>query len=308
MVAVVIGLICLRTSGMAFIMITLAFAQMFYFLGISLKQYGGDDGLTINARSDFGLFSLTQQHRRSTTSHSSLLVACLVLFQRLVHSRFGMVLRGCRSNERRMAALGFPTLRYKLTAYVISALVCVVAGVLLANLTKFAAPSYMAWQASGDLIVMIVLGGMGTLVGPGRRRGRAADLRGDPRRLDDALDDRARPGDRADRAHGEEGPVRLPRRSRCAARRSGRSGRMTLLEVSGLVKRFGGLTATDGVDLTVEAGEVHAVIGPNGAGKTTLINQLVGRACSPTRAASASTAATSRTEPVYRRALAGIGR
>jgi len=165
MAAVVIGLVCLRTSGMAFIMITLAFAQMFYFLCISLKQYGGDDGLTINARSDFGLFSLTS----NTVLYYFalvLLVACLVLFQRLVHSRFGMVLRGCRSNERRMAALGFPTLRYKLTAYVISALVCVVAGVLLANLTKFAAPSYMAWQASGDLIVMIVLGGMGTLVGP----------------------------------------------------------------------------------------------------------------------------------------------
>ncbi len=165
MVAVVIGLICLRTSGMAFIMITLAFAQMFYFLCISLKQYGGDDGLTINARSDFGLFSLTS----NTVLYYFalvLLVVCLVLFQRLVHSRFGMVLRGCRSNERRMAALGFPTLRYKLTAYVISALVCVVAGALLANLTKFAAPSYMAWQASGDLIVMIVLGGMGTLIGP----------------------------------------------------------------------------------------------------------------------------------------------
>ena len=165
MVAVVIGLICLRTSGMAFIMITLAFAQMFYILCISLKQYGGDDGLTIIARSDFGVFSLTSNTALYYFA-LFLLVACLVFFQRLVHSRFGMVLRGCRSNERRMAALGFPTLRYKLTAYVISALVCVVAGVLLANLTKFAAPSYMAWQASGDLIVMIVLGGMGTLVGP----------------------------------------------------------------------------------------------------------------------------------------------
>jgi branched-chain amino acid transport system permease protein len=165
LVAVVIGVVCLRTSGMAFIMITLAFAQMLYFLCISLKQYGGDDGLTIAARSDFGVFSLAS----NTVLYYfalALLVACLVVFQRLVHSRFGMVLQGCRSNERRMAALGFPTLRYKLTAYVISALVCVIAGVLLANLTKFAAPSYMAWQASGDLIVMVVLGGMGTLVGP----------------------------------------------------------------------------------------------------------------------------------------------
>ena len=164
-VAAVIGLVCLRTSGMAFIMITLAFAQMFYFLAITLKQYGGDDGLTINARSDFGLFKLANNDVLYYAAFG-VLVACLIGFRRLVHSRFGMVLRGCRSNERRMAALGFPTLRYKLTAYVISAQVCVVAGIFLANLTKFAAPSYMAWQASGDLIVMIVLGGMGTVVGP----------------------------------------------------------------------------------------------------------------------------------------------
>jgi len=164
-VAVIIGVVCLRTSGVAFIMITLAFAQMFYFLAISLKQYGGDDGLTIAARSDFGAFTLASNTVLYYTA-LGVLVACLIAFHRLVYSRFGMVLRGCRSNERRMAALGFPTLRYKLTAYVISALVCVIAGMLLANLTKFSAPSYMAWQASGDLIVMVVLGGMGTIVGP----------------------------------------------------------------------------------------------------------------------------------------------
>jgi branched-chain amino acid transport system permease protein len=163
--AIVIGLVCLRTSGVAFIMITLAFAQMVYFLAISLKQYGGDDGLSIAARSDFGLFSLAGNNALYYASFI-LLVALLVAVDRLVRSRFGMVLRGCRSNERRMAALGFPTLRYRLVAYVFSALVCVVAGMLLANLAKFTAPSYMAWQASGDLIVMIVLGGMGTIVGP----------------------------------------------------------------------------------------------------------------------------------------------
>ena len=165
LVAVVIGVVCLRTSGMAFIMITLAFAQMFYFLAISLKTYGGDDGLTIAARSDFGIFALTGNVALYYVAFALLFVVSFGC-HRLVHSRFGMVLRGCRSNERRMAALGFPTLRYKLTAYVISALVCVLAGMLLANLTKFASPSYMAWQTSGDLIVMIVLGGMGTLVGP----------------------------------------------------------------------------------------------------------------------------------------------
>jgi branched-chain amino acid transport system permease protein len=138
---------------------------MLYFLAISLKTFGGDDGLTISARSDFGLFSLRSNVALYYAAFA-VLMATLAALARLVHSRFGMVIRGGRSNERRMAALGFPMLRYKLTAYVISALVCVVAGVLLANLTKFAAPSYMAWQASGDLIVMIVLGGMGTVLGP----------------------------------------------------------------------------------------------------------------------------------------------
>jgi branched-chain amino acid transport system permease protein len=163
--AVVIGVVCLRTSGVAFIMITLAFAQMTYFLAISLKQFGGDDGLTISARSQFGIFSLTSNVALYYAAFV-LLAAALAGSAKLVHSRFGMVIRGSRSNERRMAALGFPLLRYKLTAYVISALVCVIAGMLLANLAKFAAPSYMAWQASGDLIVMIVLGGMGTVIGP----------------------------------------------------------------------------------------------------------------------------------------------
>jgi len=164
-VALVVGAICLRTSGMAFIMITLAFAQMVFFLGVSLRDYGGDDGLQIPNRSDFGLFSLAD----GTVLYYAtfvLLVGVLFLTHRLVHSRFGMVLRGCKSNERRMKALGFPTLRYKLAAYVISALVCVLAGVLLGNLTRFVAPAYMAWTVSGELIVMIVLGGLGTLFGP----------------------------------------------------------------------------------------------------------------------------------------------
>jgi len=164
-VAAVVGLVCLRTSGVAFIMITLAFAQMLFFLAVSLKQFGGDDGLTIANRSDFGLFSL---HSNAALYYAAfvVLLLCLAVLSRLVRSRFGMVLRGARANERRMAALGFPLLRYRLTAYVMSALACVVAGMLLANLTKFTSPSYMAWQASGDLIVMIVLGGMGTVVGP----------------------------------------------------------------------------------------------------------------------------------------------
>jgi branched-chain amino acid transport system permease protein len=163
--SLMVGAVCLRVAGVAFIMITLAFAQMFYFLAVGLKQYGGDDGLPITSRSDFGLFSLAD----GTVLYYTTFVVLMVFlygFHRLVQARFGMVLRGCKSNERRMLALGFPVFRYKLVAYVVSAEVCVLAGILLANLTRFASPSYMSWAVSGDLIVMVVLGGIGTLMGP----------------------------------------------------------------------------------------------------------------------------------------------
>ena len=165
MVATVIGLVCLRASGVAFIMITLAFAQMFYFMVVSLKQYGGDDGYGISRRSAFGLIDIDDNVVLYYVIYAILMLT-LLGFSRLVQSRFGMVLRGCKSNERRMKALGFPTLAFKLIAYVLSALVCILAGVLLANLTRFVTPSYMQWSVSGELVIMVVLGGMGTLVGP----------------------------------------------------------------------------------------------------------------------------------------------
>ena len=164
-VALAVGAICLRTSGMAFIMITLAFAQMLYFLAVSLRDYGGDDGMRSRAAACSARSTSTTPRVLYYLAYA-LLLAVLFGFWRLVHARFGMVLRGCRSNARRMASLGFPTLRYKLSAYVISALVCVLAGMLMANLTRFVAPSYMAWTVSGELIVMTVLGGLGTLIGP----------------------------------------------------------------------------------------------------------------------------------------------
>ena len=164
-VATVVGLICLRTGGVAFIMITLAFAQMAYYFAVGLKNYGGDDGLPIDRRSDFGALDLAN----NTVFYYlvfAVLMATLYALHRLVNARFGMVLRGSKSNRRRMAALGFDPLRYELAAYVLSALICVVAGVLLANLTNFASPSYMQWSMSGEMISMVVLGGLGTLMGP----------------------------------------------------------------------------------------------------------------------------------------------
>lgn len=165
LVGLVTGAISLRTTGIAFIMITLAFAQMFFYLFVSLKPYGGDDGLSIATRSDFGLFDLSSPTALYYTALAWVLAA-LVFTHRFVRARFGMVLQGCRVNERRMKAMGFATLRYKLTAYVIACVLCGVSGLLLANLTGFTSPAYLAWTVSGELIVMVVLGGMGTVLGP----------------------------------------------------------------------------------------------------------------------------------------------
>jgi len=159
------GAICLRTTGLGFIMITLAFAQMFYFLFVSLKYYGGDDGLSIQQRSDFRPLLNLDSNVVLYYVAFVLLAAVLYMLYRLVNSHFGMVLRGCKSNERRVKALGIPTFRYKLTAYVLSAVICGLAGVLLANLTRFASPEYMSWIRSGDLILMIVVGGVNSLMG-----------------------------------------------------------------------------------------------------------------------------------------------
>ena len=164
--ALVIGALSLRTRGVYFIMITLAFAQMVYYVGVSLSRYGADDGLTIHRRSDFaGLINLSNK----TLFYYlclALLLGTVYLVWRLVNSRFGMVVQGARSNINRMRAIGFPSYRYQLTCFVIAGTICGLAGVLLANFTDFISPAVMHWTRSGDLIVMVVLGGMGTPFGP----------------------------------------------------------------------------------------------------------------------------------------------
>ena len=165
LVGFVTGWVSLRTSGISFIMITLAFAQMFYYLFVSLKAYGGDDGLSIASRSDFGLLSLGHA---ATLYYVALacVVGDLIWTSRMVRAPYGMVLQGCRMNETRMRALGYPTRRYKLSAYVLACVLAGVAGLLYANLTGYASPAYLSWTVSGELIVMVVLGGMGTVAGP----------------------------------------------------------------------------------------------------------------------------------------------
>jgi branched-chain amino acid transport system permease protein len=162
----VVGALCLRARGVYFIMITLAFAQMIYYVAVGLDRYGGDDGLTIYRRSQFaGLIDLSGKVQFYYLC-LALLIAAIFIISRLVNSRFGMVIQGSRSNDRRMQAIGFPTFRYRLAGFVIAGMMCGLAGALLANHTDFISPAMMHWTRSGDLIVMIVLGGMGSLFGP----------------------------------------------------------------------------------------------------------------------------------------------
>jgi branched-chain amino acid transport system permease protein len=163
--AVLTGIVCLRTRGVYFIMITLAFGQMAFFTASSLAPYGGDDGLTIAARSTFAGFPLI----RGDGAFYYLVFACLLgsyLFCRaLVASRFGRVLRGAKENSVRMAAIGFDVYRFQLATYVIAGALAGLSGFLLANATEFVSPAYMSWQRSGELIVMVLLGGLGSLNG-----------------------------------------------------------------------------------------------------------------------------------------------
>jgi branched-chain amino acid transport system permease protein len=164
--ALIVGLLSLRTRGLYFIMITLAFAQMIYYVAMGLDRYGGDDGLTIYKRSQFG--GLIDLNNKMLFYYLCflLLLASIYLVARIIHSRFGLVIRGARSNERRMRAIGFPTFRYRLVCFVIAGGLCGFAGALLANHTNFISPALMHWTRSGDLIVMVVLGGLGSLFGP----------------------------------------------------------------------------------------------------------------------------------------------
>jgi branched-chain amino acid transport system permease protein len=174
LVGLVIGVLSLRTGGLYFIMITFAFSQMIYYLIISLEPYGGDDGMNID-RSDFGFFNLNQnlfgpsEGSRDMQLIYYLTLAMLIvsvwILRRFVNSRFGMVLRGSQSNDPRMQSIGFPTFRYRLTGFVIAGAICGVGGALWANHQEFVTPEYMHWFRSGEIMVMVIAGGMGSIFG-----------------------------------------------------------------------------------------------------------------------------------------------
>lgn len=159
------GTICLRTKSVYFIMITLAFGQMIYFVAGSLSPYGGDDGLTLKLRSTLFGFPILQNDRALYYVALLFLLASYLFCRSVVYSRFGRVFRGARENPTRMATIGFDVFRYQRVAYVIAGCIGGLSGFLLANATEFVSPAYMSWQRSGELIIMVLFGGLGTLHG-----------------------------------------------------------------------------------------------------------------------------------------------
>jgi branched-chain amino acid transport system permease protein len=165
LVALAIGAVSIRTSGIYFIMITLAFTQMLYYLGISIAEYGGDDGMRLKAKSAFPLIDLKDPIVFYYVA-LALMIFSVFLVYKIVNSRFGMVLRASKSNEARSRALGFSPYPYRLAAFVIAGAMCGLAGALYANHTNYITPGFMSWLQSGDLMFMVILGGMASTAGP----------------------------------------------------------------------------------------------------------------------------------------------
>jgi branched-chain amino acid transport system permease protein len=159
--ATVIGAVSLRTRGVYFIMITLAFAQMVYYVAVGLKRYGGEDGLNLPAKSTLGLGIDLGSDIVFYHVVLALLVAVLVAFDRVLDARFGRALIGIRENEGRMESLGYPTFRFRLAAFAIAGGVAGLAGALFANHNLFVSPSVLHWTQSATFVVMVILGGIG---------------------------------------------------------------------------------------------------------------------------------------------------
>jgi branched-chain amino acid transport system permease protein len=164
--ALITGAISLRTKGVYFIMITMAFSQMVYFTFVSLEEYGADDGLVIYSRSEFPELISMESNTQLYYWIFAVLLLSLFFTWRLVMARFGRVIVGSKHNEERMQALGFNTYRYRLSCYVISAMMCSLAGVLMGNFSGFISPDMISWARSGELMFMAIIGGVGSFLGP----------------------------------------------------------------------------------------------------------------------------------------------
>lgn len=164
-IAAIVGALSLRTSGIFFIMITLAFAQMGFFFTLSWPTYGGEDGLPIFMRNQFPGLNTARPWELFLVAYG-VLILTLALFALLRAARFGAALMAIRQNPDRAAAIGISPFGIKLVAFVLSGMITGLAGAMMADLTRFVSPAMMAWTMSGELIVIIILGGVGRLFGP----------------------------------------------------------------------------------------------------------------------------------------------
>lgn len=164
-IALLIGILSLRTSGVYFIMITLAFGQMFFFFSISWSEYGGEDGLSIYVRNSFpGLNTLDPIQFYAICF--TILCAALFFTHRLIKSPFGLALNAARQSPQRVITVGLDPTRIRLIAFVISGAITGLAGALFADLNRFVSPSMFSWQLSGEIMIFIIIGGVGRLFGP----------------------------------------------------------------------------------------------------------------------------------------------
>lgn len=163
--ALVIGALSLRTTGVYFIMITLAFGQMFYYFTISWPAYGGEDGLSIYMRNGFPGLNTLDPIQFFALCYGVLLVV-LYLFWRLEQAPFGLVLKASRQNPLRVTTVGLGVYRIQLIAFVMSGAVTALAGALFADLNRFVSPSMFSWQTSGEIMIFVILGGIARLCGP----------------------------------------------------------------------------------------------------------------------------------------------
>ncbi|MBV6656733.1 MAG: branched-chain amino acid ABC transporter permease [Devosiaceae bacterium] len=164
-IAFLMGQLVLRTGGVYFIMITLAFAQMFYYFSISWSQYGGEDGLSIYVRNEFpGLNTLDPIQFFGICF--AILCVVLLLFSRLQTSPFGLALNATRQTAKRVETVGLNPMHLKLVAFVLSGAITGLAGAMFADLNRFVSPTMFSWHLSGELIILIIIGGVGRLMGP----------------------------------------------------------------------------------------------------------------------------------------------
>jgi branched-chain amino acid transport system ATP-binding protein/branched-chain amino acid transport system permease protein len=325
--AAAIGAVAVLTRGFYFIMVTLAFGEMMFSLFHDTRFAGGSDGAYINVKPEFALGALRVidlEHRLSFYYVClGLLVAVYLGLLALARGPFGRVLQGVRWNEARTGALGFNTYAYKLASFSVAGAIGGLAGALFATIDGYVTPDLFGWRQSGLAIMMVVLGGVGTLFGPilgallyagveevlktGSLVGRIADhwslglgvfliaaVLAAPRGVGGLFGARGRAGRAA--------PA-LPQG--IAHVRTGMSGKA--IAVEGLTRRFGGLVAVDDVTLDLPPNRVHGIIGPNGAGKTTFINMLSGT-LRPTAGRIILDGENVAGQPAYALARRGIGR